>query len=65
MTSKNKAFSYNPSIEVSPGLFYCRKLNLWWKDGVTYDEGSATHNGLIGVGAELKTTIEYIKRRNK
>ena len=60
MTPKHLAFSYEPSEEISPGLFYCKKKHLWWKDGVVYDELSANHNGLIGMGAQLKQVIKDI-----
>ena len=61
MTHKGLAFQYNPSIEISKGLWYCEKKHLWWKNGKVYDELSAHHNGLIGAGALLKELI----RRDK
>ena len=60
MSTKLQAFSGSPSIEISEGLWYCEQRNLYWKDGVTYDELSADHNGLIGVGARLKKIIKEI-----
>jgi hypothetical protein len=57
-TSKSLAFSCDPSIKISPGLWYCEKRNLWWKDGTVYDELSANHNGIIGAGAQLRNIIK-------
>ena len=54
MSSKELAFSYEPSEEIAEGLWYCAKHDLYWKDGTVYDERSARHNGLIGCGAQLK-----------
>jgi hypothetical protein len=54
VATKLQAFIGFPSEEVSDGLWYCERLQLWWKDGKVYDRLSASHNGLIGPGAELK-----------
>lgn len=56
----HKAFSFNEYEDLGDGLYHCPKLNLWWKAGVTYDELSASHNGLIGMGAHLKEIISGI-----
>ena len=58
MSNRSKAFSYDPSVEISPGLWYCEKRHLWWKDGIVYCEQSAEHNGLIGLGAQLRQDIK-------
>ena len=58
MTTKYLAFSGEPSVEVGDGLWFCEKLDLWWKDGKVYDRLSAAHNGLIGVGATLRKIIK-------
>lgn len=57
LSAMRKAFSYEACEELSEGLYYCAKHNLWWKAGVVYDELSASHNGIIGMGAQLKRTI--------
>ena len=51
MSTKQLAFQYEDSVDLGDGLWYCEKKRLWWKDGVTYDERSANHNGLIGLGS--------------
>ena len=56
-TTKFHAFSGSDSEEISTGLWYCKQRNLWWKDGTVYDERSANHNGIIGMGASLSQLI--------
>ncbi len=56
--SMHRAFSYQPSEEISPGLHYCEQRQLWWKNGTTYDRRGAEHNGLIGAGAQLRQIIK-------
>jgi len=58
MTKKALAFNFEPSIEIYPGTWYCEKKQLWWKEGVVYDKLSANHNGIIGVGLQLKSIIK-------
>lgn len=58
MPSKYHAFGGYPSKEISPGLYYCGYKKLYWKNGKVYDELSASHNGLIGLGAQLKEIIK-------
>lgn len=58
MSTRLQAFGGSPSEELSEGLWYCKQKHLWWKNGVVYDELSASHNGLIGLGAQLKETIK-------
>ena len=55
-----KAFSGYDYEDLGNGLYHCPKLSLWWKAGTTYDELSASHNGLIGTGAYLKNIISGI-----
>lgn len=38
-------------------LQYSKELGLYWHRGRVYDERSARHNGLIGVGARLKAIL--------
>ncbi len=52
-----KAFSCEPHEHLGGGLYHCPSLSLWWKNGVTYDELSASHNGIIGMGAQIKQMI--------
>lgn len=39
------------------GLWYSAGKELYWKDGRHYDRLSASHNGLIGAGAQLKEIL--------
>jgi len=39
------------------GLQYSKRYNIYFLNGRTYDKRSAEHNGIIGLGAILKTTI--------
>ena len=65
MSTKAMAFQYHSSVEISLGLWYCEDKHLWWKDGNVYDELSARHNGLIGMGAQLKDIIEKYNTREE
>ena len=58
MSTKTQAFSGHPSVEVSEGVWYCERQHLWWKDGTVYSEDSAHHNGIIGMGAQLRKIIK-------
>lgn len=60
-TSKFRAFGGKPSVEISPGLWFCESRNLYWKDGRVYDELSASHNGLIGLGSQFKQILKENK----
>jgi hypothetical protein len=60
MRTKFQAFGGASSEEVADGLWYCKQRHLWWKDGVIYDELSASHNGLIGLGEQLRKTLKRI-----
>ncbi|RLA60648.1 MAG: hypothetical protein DRQ89_12550 [Epsilonproteobacteria bacterium] len=55
--NKALAFQYAPSVEVSPGVWYCEEQNLWWKDGTVYCEESASPNGIIGYGLNFRETL--------
>lgn len=43
--------------EVTNGLWHSVELKLFWKDGSHYDLLSASHNGLVGAGANLREII--------
>jgi len=45
-------------VEVSPLVEYSKQCDLYWHAGVVYDELSARHNGIIGLGAQLKEIIK-------
>jgi hypothetical protein len=45
-------------LSLGGGLSYSRELHLWFKDGRHYDERSARHNGLTGVGQQLKDLLK-------
>lgn len=60
MITRVQAFGGSPSIEISPDLWYCKERNLYWKHGTVYCELSARHNGLIGAGAILRSTIKEV-----
>lgn len=40
----------NDWINLGGGTSYSQELNLWFKDGMHYDEVSAHHNGIAGIG---------------
>ena len=44
--------SYSDNVDYSP------RLGLYWSNGTIYDELSASHNGIIGMGAQLKQVIK-------
>jgi len=49
--------------EISEGVFWSNHHQLYWSkllhpEGMVYCELSASHNGLIGLGAKLKTIIK-------
>lgn len=48
--------------DYSPGVEYSPSTKLYWANGKGYDELSAYHNGIIGLGAQLK---EIIKKENE
>ena len=56
--SREVAFQYCPSTQVSEDVWYCEKLDLYWHYGVVYSPDSAAHNGIIGMGAQLKEIIQ-------
>ena len=37
---------------------YSKDLDLYYYQGTRYDERSARHNGIIGLGATLRTLIK-------
>jgi len=39
-------------------LWYSASLDRWWRNGTIYDEGSASHNGLIGAGYRFRNMLE-------
>ena len=45
-------------VNVGDNTEFSRSLNLWYKNGVVYDERSAIHNGIIGLGRTLKEIIK-------
>ena len=54
---------YAPDWEqINPDTQYSKSRDLWWHKGVAYDRLSASHNGIIGAGAQLKAVI---KRENQ
>lgn len=44
-------------VKINDNVEYSKELNLYWHNKRVYDELSATHNGLIGLGAQLKKAI--------
>jgi hypothetical protein len=44
--------------EVRWDLEYSAELNRYWHNGRLYDELSASHNGLTGLGRQLKDIIK-------
>lgn len=50
--------------DLGNGLSYSPHLELWYKDGMVYDELSANHNGIIGMGAQLKTIVRSTNAQN-
>ncbi len=61
MTTKFHAFKGESSEEISKGLWYCKRHDLYWKEDTVYCELSARHNGLIGAGADLQQMLREIK----
>lgn len=49
--------------EIHKGLEYSESKDLYWHKGQVYDELSASHNGLIGLGAVLKSRIKQINKK--
>lgn len=43
---------------IAQDLQYSKKLDRYWYKGRIYDERSANHNGIIGMGARLKEIIQ-------
>jgi len=43
---------------INEGLEYSEEKDLYWYKGRVYDELSANHNGIIGMGAVLKQSIK-------
>ena len=58
---RHLAFSYCDDEEIQVGLWYCKQKHLWWTGGRVYDERSAKHNGITGLGAQLRTRVAAIK----
>ena len=44
--------------EIEPGLEYSAEIDRYWHNGRVYDERSARHNGLVGMGAQLKRLLK-------
>lgn len=44
-------------IIIGDGLQYSKERDLYWYKGRVYDELSARHNGIIGLGAALRLSI--------
>ena len=49
----------NDSVE------YSQELRLYWKDGKVYDQLSASHNGIIGLGQRLRDLIRRHDETNR
>ena len=47
-------------VHVAAEVVYSKELNLWYnqKTQTAYDETSARHNGIIGLGKQLKEMIQ-------
>jgi hypothetical protein len=47
---------------VGPGLVHSPKQDLWYDHNKqrVYDRRSAMHNGIIGIGAQLKEVISEV-----
>ena len=43
--------------EISTDVWYSKELDVYYYNGMHYDERSARHNGLIGKGKLLKDLI--------
>ena len=43
---------------IRPDLQYSKHLDLYWYKGKVYDQLSASHNGIIGLGYVLKQVIK-------
>lgn len=48
-------------ITIREGLQYSKEQNLYWFNGRVYDERSAQHNGIIGLGFQFRETIKQHK----
>ena len=46
-------------------LEYSPSLQLYWHKGKVYDQLSASHNGIIGAGADLARIIKEYNIRRK
>ena len=44
--------------EISEGVEYSKEKDLYWCNGRVYDERSANHNGIIGMGRQLRAIIQ-------
>lgn len=44
-------------VDLGGGICYSEKLHRWWDGKTIYDELSANHNGITGMGASLKKMI--------
>lgn len=45
-------------VTVSDGVQYSAHNHLWLCNGKVYDERSARHNGIIGMGKDLRERIK-------
>jgi len=50
---------------VSKGVEKSKSLGLYFKDGKVYDERSASHNGIIGLGVTLREIVENSRKRGE
>ena len=46
-------------VKVRDDLEYSPRLQLYWHKGRVYDQLSASHNGIIGAGHQLKEVIRH------
>jgi len=45
--------------QIRPDLQYSKSKDLYWHNGKVYDQLSASHNGIIGAGFQLKEVIKH------
>lgn len=49
-------------VTISEGVEYSKRHKLYWANGQVYDERSAQHNGIIGMGATLKSMSKALEQ---
>jgi hypothetical protein len=45
-------------IKINDDVTYDKEKNLYYYDGKVFDERSALHNGIFGLGAKLRDMIK-------